>query len=287
MGQTTTGQIVNLMSNDVNRFDQAVIFLHFLWIGPVQCVAAVIFLHFLWIGPVQCVAVLAILWVELGPSVWAGFAVLLLLMPVQGSMGKLFSKLRRKTAIHTDERVKIMNEIIAGMRVIKMYCWEKPFGEVVEKIRRVGAVWKGWWCVEGTVLCGRDSAVWKGRCCVEGSALCAVWKGRCCVEGLEVKRIRTARYLQALMLAPNFFSVKLILLLTFVTVVGVGGEMTTARVFVTIAVYQAVRVPITVFIPFAIQTMSEMRVCLQRLEVRADLHLWPLAFDFPLAEGFL
>jgi ATP-binding cassette subfamily C (CFTR/MRP) protein 4 len=29
-----------------------------------------------------------------------------------------------------------MNEIISGMRVIKMYCWEKPFGEFVAKIRK-------------------------------------------------------------------------------------------------------------------------------------------------------
>lgn len=43
---------------------------------------------------------------------------------------------RNKTAIHTDERVKVMNEIISGMRVIKMYCWEKPFGELVAKIRK-------------------------------------------------------------------------------------------------------------------------------------------------------
>ncbi|KAK0054448.1 multidrug resistance-associated protein 4, partial [Biomphalaria pfeifferi] len=118
LGETTIGQIVNLMSNDVNRFDQAVVFLHFLWVGPVQAIA-----------------VLIILWHELGPSVLAGFFVLLLLIPVQGFMGKLFSKLRHKTAIHTDERVKVMNEIISGMRVIKMYCWEKPFGELVEKIR--------------------------------------------------------------------------------------------------------------------------------------------------------
>ncbi|CAG5124702.1 unnamed protein product, partial [Candidula unifasciata] len=118
LGETTTGQIVNLMSNDVNRFDQAVVFLHFLWVGPLQAIA-----------------VLVILWHELGPSVLAGFFVLLLLIPVQGFMGKLFSKLRHKTAIHTDERVKVMNEIISGMRVIKMYCWEKPFGELVEKVR--------------------------------------------------------------------------------------------------------------------------------------------------------
>ncbi|XP_053404593.1 ATP-binding cassette sub-family C member 4-like isoform X3 [Mercenaria mercenaria] len=119
LGKTTTGQIVNLMSNDVNRFDQAVIFLHFLWVGPIEAIA-----------------VLAILWRELGPSTLAGFAVLLLLVPVQGWMGKLFSKFRQKTAKFTDERVRLMNEIIAGMRVIKMYCWEKPFGDLVKKVRR-------------------------------------------------------------------------------------------------------------------------------------------------------
>ncbi|KAL5005221.1 hypothetical protein ScPMuIL_018677 [Solemya velum] len=118
LGQTTTGQIVNLMSNDVNRFDQAGIFIHFLWVGPLQAIAVI------WI-----------LWAELGPSTLGGFAVLLLLIPIQAWMGKLFSKLRRKTAIHTDERVKLMNEIISGMRVIKMYCWEKPFGDLVEKVR--------------------------------------------------------------------------------------------------------------------------------------------------------
>ncbi|XP_048247853.1 ATP-binding cassette sub-family C member 4-like isoform X3 [Haliotis rufescens] len=127
LGQTTVGQIVNLMSNDVNRFDQAVIFLHFLWIGPVQAIA-----------------VLVILWYELGPAVLAGFAVLILLIPLQGWMGKLFSILRQKTAKHTDERVRVMNEIISGMRVIKMYCWEKPFGDLVEKIRSPEIRWHKW-----------------------------------------------------------------------------------------------------------------------------------------------
>ncbi|KAJ8309987.1 hypothetical protein KUTeg_011852 [Tegillarca granosa] len=112
LGQTTTGQIVNLMSND-----------------------AAIFIHYLWVGPLQAIPVLIILWIELGPSTLAGFGVLLLLVPVQSWMGKLFSKLRHKTAVHTDERVKVMNEIISGMRVIKMYCWEKPFGDLVGKIR--------------------------------------------------------------------------------------------------------------------------------------------------------
>ncbi len=54
----------------------------------------VIFLHFLWIGPLQAIVVLVILWHELGPAVLAGFGVLLLLIPLQAWMGKLFSTLR-------------------------------------------------------------------------------------------------------------------------------------------------------------------------------------------------
>lgn len=38
LGQTTAGQLVNLLSNDVNRFDVAVIFAHQLWIAPLETV---------------------------------------------------------------------------------------------------------------------------------------------------------------------------------------------------------------------------------------------------------
>ena len=51
-------------------------------------------------------------------------------------MGKMFSKLRQKTALRTDERMRTMNEIIAGMRAIKMYAWEKPFAKLIDICRR-------------------------------------------------------------------------------------------------------------------------------------------------------
>ncbi|XP_030838050.1 multidrug resistance-associated protein 4 [Strongylocentrotus purpuratus] len=49
----------------------------------------------------------------------------------------LFSNfLRNKTALLTDERVRIMNEIISGMRIIKIHAWEFPFSDLVRESRR-------------------------------------------------------------------------------------------------------------------------------------------------------
>uniref|UniRef100_A0A8C5RLU4 ATP binding cassette subfamily C member 4 n=1 Tax=Laticauda laticaudata TaxID=8630 RepID=A0A8C5RLU4_LATLA len=119
MSKTTTGQIVNLLSNDVNKFDQVTIFLHFLWAGPLQAIAVTV-----------------LLWLEIGPSCLAGMAVLIILLPLQTCIGRLFSALRSRTAAFTDARIRTMNEVITGMRIIKMYAWEKSFAELVNNMRR-------------------------------------------------------------------------------------------------------------------------------------------------------
>ncbi|XP_024281415.2 ATP-binding cassette sub-family C member 4 isoform X3 [Oncorhynchus tshawytscha] len=95
-----------------------------------------IFLHFLWVGPLQAAAVLGLLWVEIGPSCLAGMAVLVILMPTQTMFGRLFSKFRSKTAALTDNRIRTMNEVVSGIRIIKMYAWEKPFSALVNDVRR-------------------------------------------------------------------------------------------------------------------------------------------------------
>uniref|UniRef100_A0A8C3G639 ATP-binding cassette, sub-family C (CFTR/MRP), member 4 n=1 Tax=Cyclopterus lumpus TaxID=8103 RepID=A0A8C3G639_CYCLU len=120
MGKTTTGQIVNLLSNDVNKFDDVTVFLHFLWVGPLQAVVVV-----------------GLLWQEIGPSCFVGMVVLMVLMLTQTIQRTLSaSPHRSKTAVLTDDRIRIMNEVLSGMRIIKMYAWEKPFAVMVSKVRR-------------------------------------------------------------------------------------------------------------------------------------------------------
>ena len=40
-----------------------------------------------------------------------------------------------KSAARTDKRVQIMNEIVSGMRVIKMYTWENSYADILAKAR--------------------------------------------------------------------------------------------------------------------------------------------------------
>ena len=51
-------------------------------------------------------------------------------------LAKRVSVYRLRTALKTDQRVKLMNEIITGVKVIKMYSWEKPFAKLVELARK-------------------------------------------------------------------------------------------------------------------------------------------------------
>ena len=43
---------------------------------------------------------------------------------------------RKKGLEFNDKRIGIMGEILHGIRVIKMYCWEEPFGKMMSKVRK-------------------------------------------------------------------------------------------------------------------------------------------------------
>nr|QST14987.1 ABCC4-1 protein [Diaphanosoma celebensis] len=115
----TIWQVINLLANDGNRFETMLEKLHFLWIAPIQILI-----------------VLPILLWTLGPSSLIGTGITLLFVPLQSCMGKIFSSLRIRAARCTDDRISKMSEILSGIRIIKMYAWEKPFVELVRMCRK-------------------------------------------------------------------------------------------------------------------------------------------------------
>ncbi|CAH1183645.1 unnamed protein product [Phaedon cochleariae] len=119
LGGRTVGNAVNLMSNDVTRFDLAAIFLHYLWIGPLQLLFIIYFMY-----------------KEVGNAALVGILAIVCVMPLQMFLGTRTSALRRKAGERTDERVRQMNEIIQSMQVIKMYAWEYAFAKLISMLRR-------------------------------------------------------------------------------------------------------------------------------------------------------
>lgn len=53
LGTTTIGQLVNLLSNDVNRFERAVIHLHTIWFSPIL-ISLVLYLIYSYVGITAC-----------------------------------------------------------------------------------------------------------------------------------------------------------------------------------------------------------------------------------------
>lgn len=69
LGDVATGKLVNLLSNDVARFDYAFMFMHYFWLVPVQL----------------CV-VLVLLYYTAGFAPFVGFfSVFVLVVPIQGT----------------------------------------------------------------------------------------------------------------------------------------------------------------------------------------------------------
>jgi hypothetical protein len=43
---------------------------------------------------------------------------------------------RLSVARKTDHRIRLMNDIICGIQIIKLYTWEKPFAQLVDLSRK-------------------------------------------------------------------------------------------------------------------------------------------------------
>ncbi|KFD58891.1 hypothetical protein M513_00054 [Trichuris suis] len=200
--RVTVGHVVNLISNDVSRCDQVVLFLHYFWAAPVSLIALIIILYF-----------------EMRSSCFAGLGVLFVMIPIQVCIGRTMGNYRRKVAAKSDKRISIMNEILNAVRVIKMYAWEYPFMTLVHDARAE-----------------------------------------------EMQKLRRHALCQAIVIGSYYVTGRIALLGALAAYVLTNKAVTSEVVFVGAAMFNAARLTLSLYLPFAVQNYLELSVTLNRIQ---------------------
>ena len=115
---TPVGTILNLMQIDATRLD-----------------ALMLQLHSVWDSFYQILGYLALLAFYVGPSCLAGLLTMLCVMPAQAYLMVVLSRYRRAISKATDQRIKVTNEVLQGIRAVKMYSWEEAYAGFVQATR--------------------------------------------------------------------------------------------------------------------------------------------------------
>ncbi|KAI4580849.1 hypothetical protein MJG53_010391 [Ovis ammon polii x Ovis aries] len=139
MGEMTAGQICNLVAIDTNQLMWFFFLCPNLWAMPVQVslfsnnvkyqldkqqtaqkiIVGVILLYYI-----------------LGISALIGAAVIIVLAPVQYFVATKLSQAQRSTLEYSNERLKQTNEMLRGIKLLKLYAWENIFRTRVEMTRK-------------------------------------------------------------------------------------------------------------------------------------------------------
>ena len=114
----STGQIVNMFSTDTRQIQAFLFFMNNVVLAPAQIAVAIYLIY----GQVQT-------------ATFVGLGFMMVMMPLNGVFFKYLTIFRKLKVAVTDRRVKLMNEVLAGIRIIKYYAWELAFEGQITSIR--------------------------------------------------------------------------------------------------------------------------------------------------------
>eukprot|EP00048_Salpingoeca_helianthica_P002826 m.61122 g.61122 ORF g.61122 m.61122 type:complete len:1476 (-) comp12327_c0_seq4:235-4662(-) len=114
----TVGELLNMCTNDSQRVFDAGNFLLFIPASLIFSCAILIYTALL-----------------VGPGAILGWAVFMLILPFQAWVARMSAQWRRGALQFTDRRVRLMSEILACIKLIKMYAWELAFSRHVGELR--------------------------------------------------------------------------------------------------------------------------------------------------------
>lgn len=118
LDKISIGQLVSLLSNNLNKFDEGLALAHFIWIAPLQVAL-----------------LMGLLWDLLEFSAFCGLGLLIILVIFQAILGKMMVKYRDKRAAKINERLVITSQIIDNIYSVKAYCWESAMEKIIENLR--------------------------------------------------------------------------------------------------------------------------------------------------------
>ncbi|XP_028265886.1 multidrug resistance-associated protein 7 isoform X1 [Parambassis ranga] len=197
----TLGEVVNLMSTDTDRVVN--FFRSF---------------HELWSMPVQFSITLYLLYVQVGVAFLGGLCVALVLVPFNKFLASRILSNNKHMLGCKDNRVKLMTEILFGIRVIKFYNWEPHFTQKVADCRQQ-----------------------------------------------ELSHLKAIKYLDAMCVYTWAALPVVISILTFLTYVLLGHQLTAAKVFTTLALVGMLITPLNAF-PWVLNGVLEAKVSLERTQ---------------------
>ncbi|XP_076279079.1 sulfonylurea receptor [Lasioglossum baleicum] len=113
------GTLTNLVSEDAYNV------MSFFWIG-----------HYTWAIPLKIAVIVFLLYTKLGISAVVGaLCCIFLVTPMQLILGKKMSGNFKSVANRSDARLRLVNEVLQGMKLVKLRAWEEIFEQKIKRTR--------------------------------------------------------------------------------------------------------------------------------------------------------
>jgi ABC-type multidrug transport system fused ATPase/permease subunit len=113
-----SGKIMNMIATDSVRIDQFTMFFHLIWTYSIQLFVIIGLLVYI-----------------IGISALAGVGLILVVVPLQVMIARWLVVLRKTNATITDSRIKLTQEVLQGIRIIKLFSWESSFLDRILSVR--------------------------------------------------------------------------------------------------------------------------------------------------------
>ena len=117
-GDYESGKIVTLFTVDAFSVQRLLLFIGILFSGPIIICLCLYFIYEL-----------------VGEAMWVGLGFMVVCVPVQIAIFVPFLRLQKEYLKAADKRVKLMNEVLGGVRVVKFLAWERPFLDKILALR--------------------------------------------------------------------------------------------------------------------------------------------------------